>query len=307
MMNRQEFLKSIALSGAAAVGMNAAESAFAAGGKDNDLVAVMGGEPGEMFDKAIEAMGGMDRFVKKGDKVVIKPNIGWDAVPEKAADTNPDLIGALVRACLNAGAKEVSVFDHTCDSSWRNCYKNSGIEKATIDNGGTMLPGNDEVYYEDVKLPKGVSLKETKIHKSLLDCDVWFNVPVLKNHGGAKMTIAMKNLLGIVWDRRYFHQNNLQQCIADICTFAKKPVLNIVDAYRLMQNNGPRGRSLDDAVMTKALFMSTDIVAIDTVAVKFFNQVRNMPLDEVKHIAMGQDLGLGTMDVASLKTKRIKL
>lgn len=307
MLNRQEFLKSLALSGAA-IGISGAESGLAQGKSGQaDLAAVMGGEPDVMFNKAIKAMGGMSRFVKKGDKVVIKPNIGWDAVPEKAADTNPDLIGAMVEACFNAGAKEVSVFDHTCDSSWNKCYENSGIEKAAKAAGATMLPGNDEYYYTEVDLPQGVNLKKAKIHKALLECDCWFNVPVLKTHGGAKMTIAMKNLLGIVWDRRYFHQNNLQQCIADICTFEKQPVLNVVDAYRVMQQNGPRGRSVNDAVLTKAIFMSTDIVAVDTVAVKFFNQVRDMPIDEVKHIALGQKLGLGTMDLNSLNVKRIKL
>ena len=159
--------------------------------------------------------------------------------------------------CLEAGAKEVVVFDHTCDN-WQRSYDNSGIEKAVKDAGGRMVPGNDESMYAEIDLPQGVNLKKAKVHKAILDCDVWFNVPVLKHHGGPKMTVSMKNLMGIVWDRRYFHQNNVHQCIADISTLNKKASLNIVDAYRVMKSNGPQGKSLSDIVLTKALFVRSE-------------------------------------------------
>ncbi len=180
----------------------------------NDLVAVMGGEPEAMYEKAISAMGGMSRFVKKGQKVVVKPNIGWNKKPEEAANTNPLLVAAIVRDCLKVGASEVVVFDHTCDE-WMSCYKNSGIESAAKSAGARIAFGHDEKYYKPVNITEGVRLKEAKIHEEILNCDVWINVPVLKNHGGAKMTISMKNFMGIVWDRRYWHANDLQQCIAD--------------------------------------------------------------------------------------------
>ena len=137
--------------------------------------------------------------------------------------------------------------------------------------------------------------------------DVWINVPVLKNHGGANLTISMKNHMGIVWDRGYFHKNDLQQCIADICTMQKKAILNVVDAYRIMKTNGPRGRSASDVVLAKGLFISPDIVAVDTAAAKFFNQVREMPLDTVGHLAKGEALKIGTMNLDKLNVKRIKL
>ena len=121
------------------------------------------------------------------------------------------------------------------------------------------------------------------------------------------MTIAMKNLMGIIWDRRIFHNNNLQQYIADMCTLDKKPVLNVVDAYRVMKTNGPRGRSDADVVTPKGLFISQDMVAVDTAATKFFNQIREMPLENVKHISLGQDLKIGTMDIDNLNVKRIKM
>ena len=152
-----------------------------------------------------------------------------------------------------------------------------------------------------------MTLKSAKIHEALIEADAWINVPVLKNHGGAKMTCAMKNYMGIVWDRRFFHQNDLQQCIADICTWQKKPVLNIVDAYRIMKTNGPRGRSASDVVLAKGLFISPDIVAVDTAAAKLFNQVREMPLDTVGHLAKGEALKIGTMNIDKLNVKRIKM
>ncbi len=271
-----------------------------------DMVAVMGGEPTAMLDKALEAMGGISKYVKKGQTVVIKPNIGWDKKPEFAANTNPELIRALIKKCLDAGAKKVTIFDHTCDN-WQKCYQSSGIEKAAKEAGAVVVPGNDEVYYKSVSLPKGVKLKSVKIHQALIESDVWFNVPVLKNHGGAKMSIAMKNYMGIVWDRGFFHDNDLQQCIADICTWEKKPALNIVDAYRCMRKHGPQGRSVADTAVLKSLIASPDMVAADTAAIKLFNQVEQMDIASVGHIANGEKLKLGTQNIDKLNIKRIKI
>jgi len=272
-----------------------------------DLVAVMGGEPAEMLNKALETLGGIGNFVKRGQKIVIKPNIGWDRTPELAANTNPQVIGELVKKCLEAGASSVTVYDHTCDSDWKKCYANSGIEDAVKAAGGVMAPGNDESYYKEVTLQKGVKLKSAKIHSILIEADAWINVPVLKQHGPAKFTCAMKNYMGVVWDRRYFHSNDLQQCIADICTWEKKPVLNIVDSYRMMTKNGPQGRSEADVATVKALFASTDIVAIDVASLQFFNQVEKLDLETVGHIGMGQSHQLGTTDLSKLKIERIRL
>ena len=232
-MKRRDFLKNMGLAGAATLmpfsGAKALNNIVVSENSNTDLVAVMGGEPDQMLKRAFTELGGINKYVKKGDKVVVKPNIGWDRSPELGANTNPLLVGTLVKMCLDAGAKEVVVFDHTCDN-WQRSYDNSGIEKAVKDAGGTMVPGNDESMYAEIDLPQGVNLKKAKVHKAILDCDVWFNVPVLKHHGGPKMTVSMKNLMGIVWDRRYFHQNNVQQCIADISTLNKQASLNMVDA-----------------------------------------------------------------------------
>ncbi len=309
-MDRRDFLKTIAVAGAVMTvqrseAMDILTQATQAGGKP-DLVAVMGGEPEAMFRKAIAELGGMQQYVKKGAKVVVKPNIGWDKVPELAGNTNPKLVAEIVKQCFSAGAKEVIVFDHTCDD-WQKCYKNSGIEAAAKAAGAKMMPAHLETYYRPVSLPSGKSLKSTKIHEAILDSDVWINVPVLKNHGGANLSISMKNHMGIVWDRGFFHRNDLQQCIADICTMPKKATLNVVDAYRTMKTNGPQGRSEADVVLTKGLFISPDIVAVDTAAAKFFNQVREMPLDTVGHLAKGEALKIGTTNIDKLNVKRIKM
>ncbi|MDO5581903.1 MAG: DUF362 domain-containing protein [Planctomycetia bacterium] len=305
-MERKEFLKTLALGGAAAsLDLCASDPLLAA--EQYDIIAVRGDDPAAMIRAGMAPLGGMESFIKKGETVVLKPNIGWDKTPDLAGDTNPELVGEMVKMCLEAGAKEVQVFDHTCDSLWRNCYQNSGIEAAVEAAGGRMVQGNDEGFYQEVALPKAKNLKTAKIHKAILDCDVWFNIPILKNHGGAKMTLAMKNLMGIVWDRRWFHSHNLHQCIADICTFEKKPALNIIDAFRVMKSNGPRGKSLADVVDAKTLLIGKNFVAIDTAAVKFFNQIEPMSLQAVGNIAFGEELDLGSSDLSGLKIKRIKL
>ena len=178
---------------------------------------------------------------------------------------------------------------------------------AAKEAGAKVMPAHLESYYKPIDLPKGQKMKKAKVHEAILNCDVWINVPILKNHGGANLTISMKNHMGIVWDRGFFHQNDLQQCIADICTLEKKAVLNVVDAYRIMKTNGPRGRSESDVVLAKGLFISPDIVAVDTAAAKFFNQVREMPLDTVGHLAKGEALKIGTMNIDQLNVKRIKM
>ena len=313
-MKRRDFLRTGAIMSASAAislnfdGLHAALNSNAITVESvPDLVAVMGGEPEEMLEKALEALGGIGNFVKKGQKIAIKPNIGWDRTPELAGNTNPKLIGALVKKCLEAGASKVTVFDNTCDD-WKKCYAASGIEAAVKAAGGTIIPANDEKYYtKTISLPRGVSLKSAKIHEALDEADAWINVPILKNHGGAKFSCAMKNLMGIVWDRRFFHSNDLQQCIADICTWEKKPVLNIVDSYRMLFQNGPQGKSAADVATVKTLIASKDIVATDTAALQFFNQVKELDIEAVTHIGKGQSLKLGTTDLKNINIQRIKI
>src|SRR5512136_1763301 len=203
-MKRRDFLKT-----SVGAGM-AAGAALSLGGYDRlwtsasstakyDMVAVMGGNPDAMFDLGIQELGGMGAFVQKGQKVLVKPNIGWDVIPEQAANTNPALVARVVEHCFKAGAKEVYVFDHTCDN-WVNCYRNSGIEKAAKSAGAKVVPGNSENYYHEIQIPGGIKLKSVKVHELLLETDVFINVPVLKNHNSTRMTSCLKNMMGVVWD-----------------------------------------------------------------------------------------------------------
>lgn len=265
-----------------------------------DLVAVRGGEPDAMFRKGIEALGGIQSFVKKGQKVVVKPNIGWDVTPERAGDTNPKLVSEIIKACYAAGAKEVVVFDHSCDQ-WQRCYTNSGIEKAVIDAGGKMLPANSEKYYQTVTVG-GKVLKEAKEHEAVLEADVFINVPILKNHDSTKVTIAMKNLMGNVWNRGAWHSSDLHRCIAEFAAY-RKPTLNIVDAYAVMKRHGPRGISVSDVTIMKAQILSTDIVAADAAAAKLYG----LPPEQVPHIRYAAEQKVGEMNLEKLRIQRIAM
>ena len=152
-MDRRDFLKTVAITGAALTIQHSeamevlTQTINKANGANPDLVAVMGGEPEAMFRRAISELGGMKQFVKPGQKVVVKPNIGWDKVPELAGNTNPKLVAEIVKQCFAAGAKEVTVFDHTCDD-WQKCYKNSGIEAVAKAAGAKVMPAHLESYYK---------------------------------------------------------------------------------------------------------------------------------------------------------------
>ena len=306
-MKRRDFLKTSAGAGLAA------GAVFSLGGYGKlwsstnplpkyDMIALMGGEPEAMFDLGIQELGGMGAFVQKGQKVLIKPNIGWDVTPELAANTNPMLIKRIIEHCFKAGAKEVYVFDHTCDN-WVNCYKTSGIEKAAKSAGAKVVPGNSESYYHEIEIPGGVKLKSAKVHELLLETDVFINVPVLKDHDSTRMTCCLKNMMGVVWDRQYWHANHLNQCIADYALFEKKPALNVVDCYNVMVKHGPQGVSKEDVVQMKSQIIASDWVAADAAAAKMLG----VPTERIEYISIAHKMGLGNMKLDTLNIKRIKM
>ncbi len=306
-MKRSEFLSGTikAVIGTAmfptAIITSAVKSAIETPVTPYDLVAVKGGEPDQMFDKAIASLGGMKKFVSKGQTVVVKPNIGWDVDPERAANTNPVLVKRIIQHCIEAGAKKVYVFDHTCDT-WTKCYSNSGIERMVKEAGGQIVSGDSENYYQSVDIKNGKRLKKEKVHELILDSDVFINVPVLKHHSSGRLTIGMKNLMGIVWDRGYWHRNDLHQCIADFTSF-RKPDLTIVDAYRVMKRNGPRGVSKDDVVLMKSQIISSDIVAADAASAKLFG----MEPSDIAYLNHAVEMKLGRTDLQNLNINRIIL
>lgn len=266
-----------------------------------DLVAVKGGNPSAMFDKGIEALGGIKQFVKKGQTVVVKPNIGWDVKPDRGGNTHPALVARIIRHCYEAGAKRVYVFDHTCDD-WKSTYATSGIEAAAKDAGATVAPAHVEGYYHELPVPQGKSLKSAKVHELILDSDVFINVPVLKHHSSTRLTVTMKNLMGVVWDRGWWHANDLQQCIADFAR-CRKPDLNVVDAYLVMKRNGPRGVSVEDVVTMKSLLLSTDMVTADVAAAKLFG---TNP-ETIPYIELAGAQGAGQKDLSKISIKRLTI
>ena len=306
-MKRRDFLVKGILWGLAAGSMNSFARISRAiepapeGASDCDMVAIKGAEPDVMFDKAIEAFGGIRRYVRPNQTVVVKPNIGWDVSPERGGNTNPKLVKQIIRHCIDAGAKDVYVFDHTCDQ-WARCYKNSGIEQAVKDAGGKIIPAHEERYYHKVEIKQGERLKNARVHEKILESDVFINVPILKSHSSAMLTVGMKNHMGIVWDRGYWHRNDLHQCIADFATF-KRPDLTVIDAYYVMKKNGPRGVSVADVEIMKSQIIATDPVAADTAAAKTFG----LDPDEVGYIKIAQKLKVGTMDLSTLSIKKISL
>ena len=316
-MDRRDFLKKssalAALSAASGLlpSLEAAEKVpEAEKGGIPDIAVVRNGEPAEMFDELIKTLGGMGKYVKPGQTVLIKPNIAWNQPPEMGANTNPDLVAAIIRHCKKAGASQIYVFDTTCNF-WADSYKTSRISAAAGEAGAIVVGGDsdrDKKYlaanYSEVAVPRAKTLKKMVNHNLVRKCDVFINVPVLKVHGGAKLTCCMKNLMGTVSKEyhRYFHKNGLNQCIADCCSF-RQPDLNIVDAYRVMVSRGPRGVDQSDVKLLRYQMGGKDMVALDTAGAKMLN----VPLRVVGHIAAAEALGLGTTDLKSLNIKRIDL
>ncbi len=298
-MDRRSFIK--AGLGASATAFLLPRSLLHAASLPFDLVAVRNGEPGAMFDKGIEALGGMGAFVRKGQKVVIKPNIGWDVSPERAGNTNPGLVAHVIKRCLEAGAKEVHVFDHTCDNGPR-CYRTSGIEEAVKRAGGKIAPGDSESYYQTVTVRGASTLTTTKEHELILGSDVFINLPILKTHSSSRVTGCMKNMMGNVWDRGFWHGNDLHLCIAEYAAY-RRPTLNIVDAYNVMKRNGPRGISVDDVQLMKAQILSTDMVAADVAATKLLG----LDPERVRHIVLAAERGVGKKDLGAVRISRIAL
>ena len=278
--------------------------AFAATGEDSgpDIAAVQGGDGIARLDRSLEEFGGIRAFVGSGQSVVIKPNMGWAVPPSSGANTDPALVKRLAELCLQAGAAKVTCFDNPCDH-WRDAYRESGIEAAVIAAGGVVAPPNGERYYRQVDLPAGVKLREAAVHEAWLEADVVFNMPVLKHHGGAGMTAALKNLMGVVRDRSFYHRNGLDQCIADFAANGKRPTLNIIDAGRVMLTGGPRGQSHSQYKRLDLLIVSPDIVAADVAAALSFGAKP----EDFAYIGMAAKQGAGRGSLDGLDVRRIRI
>ncbi len=253
--------------------------------------------PEELVRRAIGALGGMARFVSRGDVVVVKPNIGWDCMPIHAANTNPDVVAAVIKLAYDAGAKKVVVADGSCNDPNR-CFQRSGIWRAAYEVGAdVVLP--QEHRFRTMRL-KGDVLDEWPIFTTLVDADKVINVPVAKHHNLAKFTAAMKNWYGVLGGRRNRLHQNIDTSIADLATFMR-PTLVVVDAWRVLMRNGPQGGNIDDAKDMHTVIATVDQVAADAYGCTLIGQRReNLP-----YLAMGEKRGLGTMRWESLRVKEV--
>ncbi len=246
---------------------------------------------------SLDAIGGINRFVNPGEKVTVKPNIGWDRTPEQAANTSPILVAEMVRICLEAGASEVVVTDISCNHPPR-CFLRSGIKEAAEDAGARVILPRDEDYVT-VDL-KGRMLAAWPVLRHFIETDRLINMPIVKNHSLSRCTIGLKNLYGILGGRRNQLHQQIDQSIVDLAAFCK-PTLVVVDATRVMVRGGPTGGSLDDVVVRNSIICATDHVAADARAVEFLD----MHADTVGHIMLAHKTGLGQIDYKAAGYKEL--
>lgn len=250
-------------------------------------------DPAALVRKAVAAIGGMQRFISRGDIVVVKPNIGWDRTPLHAANTNPKVVAEVVRLAYDAGAKQVVVTDASCNEPNR-CFQRSGIWKAAYDVGAeVILPA--EHRFRGMRL-KGEVLDDWPVFTPLVNADKLINVPVAKHHNLSKYTAAMKNWYGSLGGRRNRLHQNIDVSIADLATFLQ-PTLTIVDAVRVLLRNGPQGGNIADAKDMNTIIATTDQVAADA----YGCQLIGRSADEIPYIKMGHERGLGTMHWQNLR------
>jgi uncharacterized protein (DUF362 family) len=285
--------------GVAAVGSRALASSPQA--TSPDLAVVSGEDAKAMVRKAIDALGGMKRFVARGDVVAIKPNMAWVRRPDQAANTNPDVIAALVEMAFDAGAKKVKVFDRGAAETkdYREAYKESGIAEAARALGAET-PLTYDMQAIKFPIPGGVFLKETLVYKDALECDCFINAPIAKNHGMTQVTLAMKNLMGVVdGDRRAWHQN-IDQALADFAS-AFKPKLTVLDAYRILLRHGPPGGSLQDVEQARKCIAGVNQASVDAYGATLFGK----EAAKIGHIAIAGKTGVGETDLRKLKIDQL--
>ncbi|NTU75725.1 MAG: DUF362 domain-containing protein [Anaerolineaceae bacterium] len=268
---------------------------------DPDVVVVRNGEPEAMVRKALEALGGMSRFVASGSRVVIKPNICTaDYSYEYAATTNPWVVGALVKLCVEAGASSVKVMDYPFSGRAERAYVTSGIAEQVEAAGGEMHVMSN-VKYVMTDIPGATDLTQCKIYDDILKADVVIDVPVAKDHGEATLTLGMKNLMGVIVNRSLLHQN-LGRRIAELASRIR-PALTVIDAVRILTDHGPRGGNLADVKKIDTIIASADMVAADSYATRLFG----LWPDDIEYIVEAAAMGLGNKDLTSMKIQEINL
>ncbi|MDH4333608.1 MAG: DUF362 domain-containing protein [Desulfobulbaceae bacterium] len=261
------------------------------------LTHATGKDYAELVSRVLSPLGGMGKFVKSGDKVVIKPNIGWDRSPDQAANTHPRVVRALVEQALDAGAAEIKVFDRTCNEA-RRCYVNSGIQDALagIKDKRVKVFHPDDRKYVPVDVKRGKAVNRLEIYQDALEADSYINVPVAKHHSLSRLTMGIKNSMGVLGGRRGALHHNLGQKLADLATVVQ-PKLTVIDATRILLDNGPQGGDLADVRVLDTLVASADPVAADAYTTTLFG----LKPEEIESTVAAHGMGLGEMDLKKIK------
>ncbi|RJR31069.1 MAG: DUF362 domain-containing protein [Desulfobacteraceae bacterium] len=301
-MDRRDFMKKSAILTAGTMLLPKwLPSISAAAGEPNIVVA--NGPPGPAVKAAVDGLGGMGRFVRSGQRVVIKPNMSFPNPPEWGSTTHPDVVRELVSLCFNAGAASVLVLDHPLRSEL--CLERSGVKAACGSLPNTRVEGlTRPEMYREVQVPKGKLLKSTMVMKGVLDADVLIAAPVAKSHSASGVSLALKGMMGLVYDRKPFHMDfDLNTAVVDLCTVLV-PKLTIVDASRILSDGGPSGPG--KVIQLNKIVASTDMVAADAMALELGTWYgRKFKPSQVKHIKEAHERGLGNMDTASQVVKEI--
>jgi uncharacterized protein (DUF362 family) len=299
-MKRRDFIRDLAVGGAALRWGPSMLAAQASPGAEAPVLAAVEGEsPALITKEAVSALGGMARFVSRGDRVVIKPNIGWDRTPEMAACTNPEVVRTLVELVREAGAKSVTVIDNTTNQAKR-CYVRSGIMDAARE-AGASVPYVDEARVKRMAL-KGEWLTEWGIVQDVVEADKIINVPIAKHHSLCRLTMGMKNWLGAAGGARNQLHQKLDQAMVDLAAFFK-PSLTVLDAYRILVRNGPQGGRVSDTKLVKTVVAATDPVAADAMGASFFD----IEPRELLYLRLAQERGLGTFELEKLRIEKRKI